>query len=153
MSRKWLVAYDFSAQSEAALALAADLLSGVGGGEIILLHVHRPLSTAFGAEFASLSPAFRDVDTTVADAARGRLEEVASAARGRYPELPIKTVVAPGYPPDHIALVAKDEDVEQIVVGSHGRRGIKRVFLGSVAERVVREADRSVLVVKGDGEG
>jgi len=47
-----------------------------------------------------------------------------------------------------IAGVAKDVDAELIVVGSHGRRGIERMLLGSVAERVVREARTSVYVVR-----
>lgn len=147
MTQKWLVAYDFSKQAEAALALAASLLEPIGG-ELILLHVHRPLSTAFGAEFAALSPAFKDVDTTITTAAKARVEAAADATRTIHPNLNLRTIVAAGYPPEHIVLVARDEEVDQIVVGSHGRRGLKRVFLGSVAERVVREADRTVLVVK-----
>jgi len=47
-----------------------------------------------------------------------------------------------------IAQVAKDLGAEMVVVGSHGRRGIERVLLGSVAERVVREAPATVLVVR-----
>lgn len=147
MSKKWLVAYDFSKQAEVALEMAAMQLEPFGA-EIVLLHVHRPLSTAFGAEFAALSPAFKDVDSTIADAARTRLEGVAATVRERHPALTLRTLVAAGYPPEHIVLAAREEDVDQIVVGSHGRRGLKRVFLGSVAERVVRDADRTVLVVK-----
>jgi len=47
-----------------------------------------------------------------------------------------------------IAEVAKDVDAELVVVGSHGRRGVDRLLLGSVAERVVREATTSVYVVR-----
>ena len=47
-----------------------------------------------------------------------------------------------------IAEVAKDVDAEVILVGSHGRRGLARLLLGSVAERVVREASTSVYVVR-----
>jgi nucleotide-binding universal stress UspA family protein len=49
-----------------------------------------------------------------------------------------------------IAEVAKDIDADLIVVGSHGRRGLNRLLLGSVAEKVVREATTSVLVVRPD---
>lgn len=49
-----------------------------------------------------------------------------------------------------IAEVAKDIDAELIVVGSHGRRGLNRLLLGSVAEKVVREATTSVYVVRPD---
>ncbi len=47
-----------------------------------------------------------------------------------------------------IAEVAKEIDAEVIVVGSHGRKGLNRLLLGSVAERVVREATTSVFVVR-----
>ena len=49
-----------------------------------------------------------------------------------------------------IAEVAKDIEAELIVVGSHGRRGLNRLLLGSVAEKVVREATTSVYVVRPD---
>jgi nucleotide-binding universal stress UspA family protein len=47
-----------------------------------------------------------------------------------------------------IAQVAKDVGAEAVVVGSHGRRGLERVLLGSVAEQVVRQAPASVFVVR-----
>lgn len=47
---------------------------------------------------------------------------------------------------------AADADVDLIVMGTHGRRGVRRLLLGSVAEEVVRRADRPVLTVRQDGE-
>jgi len=52
-----------------------------------------------------------------------------------------------GRPPSVIADFADDEDVDLIVMGSHGRAGLSRVVLGSVTERVLRETHKSVLVV------
>lgn len=144
---RWLVAYDFSPQSDHAVEAALAQLQP-RAGELVLAHVHRPLSSSFGAEFASLSPAFAEVEVTVAQAATARLKAVAERLTERFPELVVKTIVGSGDPADVIATMAADEDVEQIVVGSHGRRGLTRFFLGSVAERIVREADRNVLVVK-----
>ncbi|MCA9517094.1 MAG: universal stress protein [Myxococcales bacterium] len=147
MATRWLVAYDFSPQAEHAVEVAVAQLVP-RDGELILAHVHRPLSSSFGAEFASLSPAFTEVEVTVAEAATARLKSIADRLAGQYPGLKIQTLVGSGDPAEVIASMAADEEVEQIVVGSHGRRGLKRFFLGSVAERVVREADRNVLVVK-----
>ena len=50
-----------------------------------------------------------------------------------------------------LALVelAEDEEVDLVILGSHGRSGLSRAFLGSVAERVVRHAPCPVLVVRG----
>ncbi len=64
----------------------------------------------------------------------------------------VDVYVLPGLSSAHIghliALVAKDVGAEAVVVGSHGRRGLQRVLLGSVAEHVVREAPASVFVIR-----
>jgi nucleotide-binding universal stress UspA family protein len=54
-----------------------------------------------------------------------------------------------GYPFEEIVLVANHFNVDLIVIGSHGRSGIRRLLLGSTTERVVQHADCPVLVVKG----
>ncbi len=51
-------------------------------------------------------------------------------------------------PADVIIEVAKEQNVDFIILGSRGLRGIKEVFLGSVSQRVVQLADRNVVVVK-----
>ena len=59
--------------------------------------------------------------------------------------------VAQGVPADQIVQLASDLDADLIVVGTHGRRGVKRLMLGSIAERVVRLAPCPVLVVPRTG--
>jgi nucleotide-binding universal stress UspA family protein len=148
MTRKWLVAFDFSDEAVLALERASEQLSALGDGEVLVVHVHRPLSTGFGVEFASVSPAFQDVDKTITDTARKKLDDVVATMTARFPRLAYRTIIESGYPPDHVAAIASREEVDQIVLGSHGRRGLQRFFLGSVAERVLRISDRPVLVVK-----
>lgn len=60
----------------------------------------------------------------------------------------VRTEIVAGVPADRIVRWAEDEDVDLIVVGSHGREGISRVLLGSVAEAVVRRAPVPTLVVR-----
>ncbi len=60
----------------------------------------------------------------------------------------IKWVTATGNPAVAIAKYARDNDIDMIAMGSHGRTGLKRVLMGSVAEVVVRQADCPVLVIK-----
>ncbi len=50
---------------------------------------------------------------------------------------------------DEILNIAKDEHVDLIALGTHGRHGLSRLFLGSVSEGVLRRADVPVLVVRG----
>jgi nucleotide-binding universal stress UspA family protein len=60
----------------------------------------------------------------------------------------IETKVLEGYPSSAILDVAKNEKADLIVMGSHGRTGLKRLWLGSVAESVVQEATIPILIVR-----
>ena len=82
---------------------------------------------------------------------------MASGAAGRTrvgamvvatPGLLARAVLRTGSPASTIAEMARQEGADLIVVGSHGRAGLDRLILGSVAERVVRLASGPVLVVK-----
>lgn len=151
MTTRWIVAFDFSDESRLALERAATQLSALGGDEVVVAHVHRPVSTGFGVEFAALSPAFQNVDQTITESAQKKLDEELGLLRERFPRLAFRAVIESGYPPDHIVAIASRENADQIVIGSHGRKGLQRFFLGSVAERVLRSADRPVLIVKHHG--
>ena len=93
--------------------------------------------------------------TMTVEEIRGALEQ-----RARDDELP-KTlkalgdldvepelVTAWGYPADEITRFAKEHNVDLIVLGSHGRTGIKRAFLGSVSQAVANQAQCPVTIVK-----
>jgi nucleotide-binding universal stress UspA family protein len=71
-----------------------------------------------------------------------------AAAQLRAKGVPAKTEVVEGHPTDAILQVAKKQGGDIIVMGSHGRTGLRRLFLGSVAETVLRSADIPVLVVR-----
>lgn len=83
-------------------------------------------------------------DETRRQAARKALEE----HYGDDPYAGINKDVAIGDPGHGIVDFAKDIDADMIVIASHGRHGIQRFFVGSVAERVVRFAQCPVLVFK-----
>ena len=57
-------------------------------------------------------------------------------------------VILQGVPPEEIIGFSEKNDIDLIVMGTHGRTGIKGFLLGSVAEKVVRHATKSVLVVR-----
>ena len=84
------------------------------------------------------------------DANRGRefwkaqLEQI----RPSSPGIPVAHVFLEGDPAAEIARYAADARADVIVIGTHGRTGVDRLVMGSVAERVMREAPCSVLVVK-----
>jgi nucleotide-binding universal stress UspA family protein len=77
-------------------------------------------------------------------------EQLTRQARERIaaPGLSVETVVREGDPRTAIVDAAKEWDADLIVVGSHGRTGIERLMMGSVAQAVVAHADCSVEVVR-----
>ncbi|MEK7821464.1 MAG: universal stress protein, partial [Planctomycetota bacterium] len=80
----------------------------------------------------------------------GRLEEklresIPGEVRG---DIQVETVVTMGIPAEEILKAARDEDVDVIVMGTHGRTGIAHTVMGSVAENVVRRASCPVLTVR-----
>ncbi len=83
----------------------------------------------------------RALDERADDAVAGVLERAAEAGVDAASEVLV------GEPGGAIRGYAADTDADLIVVGTHGRGGIRRAVLGSVAERVLRGADRPVLVV------
>jgi nucleotide-binding universal stress UspA family protein len=134
---------DFSPASRAALRLAQELARALKG-ELILCHAYEPLPLAVGE--APVPP--RILQEMMAGArrdARRALDRLARAA-GKS-RLRISTVLAEGPAARAIVRAAQKRRAQLIVMGTHGRTGVQRLLLGSVAERVVRTAPCPVLTV------
>ena len=83
---------------------------------------------------------------------KGQLEQI----RPLNPKIPVTHAFLEGDPAAEIVRCATDARADVVVIGTHGRTGVDRLMMGSVAERVMREAPCSVLVVKlpkGSGSG
>lgn len=76
----------------------------------------------------------------------------AIAKQARDSDVETKTAVQRGNPHDDILAYATEHDIDLIVIGTHGRTGVKRALLGSVAENVVRHAEIPVLTVHREPE-
>jgi len=68
--------------------------------------------------------------------------------RPENPGIPVHHVFLEGDPAAEIVRYAIDVGIDLIVIGTHGRTGVERLLMGSVAERIMRDAPCSVLVVK-----
>ena len=85
------------------------------------------------------------------------LEREGEAALDRVVELgdesgvPVETALLEGTPAKQVVRYAESEDCDLVVMGTHGRGGIDRLLLGSVAERVVRSSEVPVLTVQVSG--
>lgn len=148
-TRTWLVAFDFSDHAKLALGRAREQLAALGGGTVVLAYVHPPASDGAGIDLGAVGPGFAVQDRALMQEAERDLDELIMAlpqvAGGA---LSYEQRVLTGRPADRLADLASELDVDQIVIGSHGRRGFQRFLLGSVAERLLRLSDRTILVVK-----
>jgi nucleotide-binding universal stress UspA family protein len=121
-----LVASDGSPASQAAWELALGLAKNTGGR-----------LTAVTAGYGELDP----------KRAKALVRELAATAKKQ--DIPLLTLTPGGRPEEAIIEVAAAKHAGLIIMGSYGRTGLKRLFMGSVAERVIGQAACPVLVVKG----
>jgi nucleotide-binding universal stress UspA family protein len=113
------------------------------------LHGLYVVNTASYASF-SMEATWEGIGDMLKQEGQEALDVVASIADGRAP---VETRVLEGSPSREIVRYAEREGIDLIVMGTHGRGGIDRLLLGSVAERVVRSSKVPVLTVRvGDGE-
>jgi nucleotide-binding universal stress UspA family protein len=141
-------AVDFSPCSQVAVQEAATLAAARTDAMLTIVHVYAPPRTAtLSADMLASSPV--DVETEVIRDLEGRMAKVRAEAEGIAGKDRVETLLLAGNPAAEIARLAQDGGYDLVVVGTHGRTGVKRLVLGSVAEHVVRTAPVSVLVVRG----
>jgi nucleotide-binding universal stress UspA family protein len=144
--KKILVPFDFSEPARHALEFAQKLAPGFGASvEALYVVPHVPnVPLRHIPELDALPMAAQALGETVEDAeARLRHALASEDTRHRY----LRKTVKMGNPHVEILELAAAEGVDLIVMGTHGRTGATRLVLGSVAERVVREADCPVMTV------
>jgi nucleotide-binding universal stress UspA family protein len=129
---------DFSRNSESAFHMACALARDYGA-RLVLLHVKPLLTVAYG-EFGALPPEASDH----LEELKERLARLQPADAG----IPVDRYVVEGEIAWEILRLAGELKVDLIVMGTHGRSGLGRLLMGSVAELVVRKASCPVLTVK-----
>ncbi len=130
-------AVDFSEPSRFAMLEAADLAKRFGAN-LALVHVYEAPPTISSVPEV-LEQAKREMDRKM-ESWRAEAERLA----GR----PVQAEVVAGEAAAEIVRFAKERFMELVVLATHGRTGVKHLVLGSVAEKVVRQADCEVLVVR-----
>ena len=142
MLRKILVPLDGSEQSFHALEFAMDLAEKYST-EIILLNVLKPHYQE--PLFPPLStPAYDEME----DEHKKMLSQAFKKAKKIGPDIKISKKFVAGRPAEKIVEVAKEENIDLIVMGSRGLGGIREFLLGSVSDRVADHAHCPVLIVK-----
>ena len=138
---------DFSEHSTYARDFAVQRAKDFGASLLILHVIEDPVYpvdvTPFGFSPIEFSRERRDqVDKMMADV----VKEIGDAG------IEIRTLVTEGKPFMEIIATAREERIDLIVIGTHGRTGLSHVLLGSVTEKVVRKAPCPVLTVRKPGQ-
>ena len=138
--KRILIAGDTSEIGAQATLVGLQLTAALGA-EIAFIHVIGPAISA-GAWYAVASPELTEPPDD-------EISRVLTSLRGRAP-IPAELVkfVPVGDPVKSIIAAARDWPADVVVIGSHGRDGVDRVLLGSVAEGVARHAPCPVLIVR-----
>jgi len=135
---KVLVATDFSQLSSDAVAYAsahAKMIEAV----LLIVHVHEVPTDDHGEGMLHYGVEREDLSTV-----ERRLKQIRPSVEG----VTYETRLLKGQAAAEILRLARDENVALIVLGTHGRTGLARVLMGSVAEQVVRGANCPVMTIK-----
>jgi nucleotide-binding universal stress UspA family protein len=144
-----VVGTDFSEASENAITQAMHVARKTGASITVVHAGNLPQAkTEVPEHLTSAAEEFETLVRESASADRNALEELRERLDGQGVE--ISHALVEGFPDVGICDTAKQVDADLVVTGTHGRTGLKRFLLGSVAERVVRMAETSVLVSRND---
>jgi nucleotide-binding universal stress UspA family protein len=144
--RQILYPSDFSSASHRAFATAMTMAKATGA-KVTILHVVVPSVPLVPDQYLDASVWAR-ID---AQARRwGSAQLARSAVRARKIGVRVTTLLLEGDPPRHIVGAARRMRADFVVIGTHGRTGISKFLLGSVAERMIATAPCPVVTVRGN---
>lgn len=143
--RRILHATDYSPASAAAFARAVEL-ARAARASLTILHVFAPV-IPYAGEGYSLPQNYRRLLAEAQAEARRPLDRL--VARARAAGVSARGRLLEGLPHDRIVRAARGARADLLVLGTHGRTGLSRLLLGSVAARVIARAPCPVLTVRG----
>ncbi|MBI3953925.1 MAG: universal stress protein [Chloroflexi bacterium] len=141
--KKIVVPLDGSSLAEAALAVAERLARALGLSLLLVQAVDPRIYSYLGPE---VGISYQNINTVLERTAGDYLALLAADAAKSG--LPVESLVLHGLPGDSISDVARRTPGSLVVMSSHGRSGLSRWALGSVAEKVVRDSSAPVLVLQ-----
>jgi nucleotide-binding universal stress UspA family protein len=142
--RRILVPTDFTETSQHALEWAITL-AGRLGASITVMHSYEIPIAGFPDASIVATP---DLAARISEASQEALDKAVDAHRDRG--IPLDALLREGVAWEEINAVAEEIDADLVVIGTHGRRGLARALLGSVAEHVVRTGRRPIVTIRSD---
>lgn len=141
--KKVLFATDFSEGSSVALPYAVDIAKQYGA-KLYFVHVVYDITKATGWYVPHV--AVGEIYDEIEKSARAEIKKISIDETKGVED--IEHVILKGTPYEEIIRFAEDKEVDMIVLGTHGRKGIDRVLFGSTAEQILRNAPCPVLSVR-----
>ena len=141
--KKVLVPTDFSDSARHAFSYGLSFAAEYEA-ELVLLHVVENLTVGYASDLFPVPMA--EVFQELSAYARGELDKLGEEARAKGVQA--RTLVVQGKPSHEIMRVARDEAIDMIVLGTHGKGVLDQAIFGSTTERVVRKAPCPVLTVR-----
>ncbi|MCB1643844.1 MAG: universal stress protein [Pseudomonadales bacterium] len=142
MYSKILIALDFHGDNAEIIEKGAQL-ARENGAEIFLVHVNEPLAVAYAADGMSWSDQVVSLETSIRKEAQKKMAET-----GARLSLPADNCITrEGKPSSEIHDVAKEKNIDLIVMGTHGQSGLQ-LLLGSTANSVLHGSTCDVLTVR-----
>jgi nucleotide-binding universal stress UspA family protein len=140
--KRIIVATDLTPASEPAVA-EASLLAKENGADLLIAHVYRPPSVSQAQSVAG--GVYEEWDQNIRAEVKGKLGVLVATAKKEG--VKAEALVLAGQPYEAIVQAAKSKNADLVVLGTHGRRGVARFFMGSVAARVISTAPCPVMTV------
>lgn len=141
--KKVLVPIDFSDYSKSALKYAVNFAKSFGA-DMTLIYVVEPI--IYPPDFSMGQIAIPTISTEWDDRAR---EELDKLAKSEIPaEVKVKTIIKTGKPFVEIIETATEENIDIIIIATHGHSAVEHILFGSTAEKVVRKAPCPVLTLR-----
>ncbi len=140
--KKILCAVDLSDHSKS-IAEYTIFLAKVTGAEVLVVYTAPSLSQYVGFHVPP-----NTIENFVGEIVTGAEKSMDTFVSENFPGVNAKSHVLIGYAAEEIVNKDVEENVELIIMGTHGRKGLDRILFGSVAEKVVKNAKQPVLTVR-----
>lgn len=142
MYNKILIALDFHGDSAEVITKGKQLAAD-NSAELFLIHVNEPLAVAYAADGMSWTDQVVSLEVSIRKEAQKKMDETGSQLKAK----PENCIVREGNPSREIHTVTRENDIDLIVMGTHGQSGLQ-LLLGSTANSVLHGSTCDVLTVR-----
>ena len=149
MYQKIMVPLDGSALAECVLPHVESIAKGCGASSVVFVRVVEPIYLPTGSDFAFSDKELQQMRSEQIAAAQDYLKKWVD--RLKYNSTNFQSEVIEGRPADSLVEYAEKNNVDLIVIATHGRSGVSRWVWGSVADRILRSACVPVLMIRAPG--